>query len=233
MRYPCLVMDHDDTVVNSTTTIHYPCFIEFLNQYFPGKTISLDDYFLKNFDPGFLAMCREEFGMEEPDLVLEQEFWHAYVENHIPEAYDGMWELLWRQVADGGCVCVVSHSKCDHILRDWRENDLPEPRLVFGWDDPPALRKPNPYPLQTIMGTLGFRPEELLMVDDLKPGCDMAQAVGVDFVAAGWATRLAPIEAYMRRNCTHYAPTVQALSTFLYGCGGAFCPSEGDNHGRK
>ena len=24
LRYPCLVLDHDDTVVQSTPTIHYP-----------------------------------------------------------------------------------------------------------------------------------------------------------------------------------------------------------------
>ncbi len=215
LRYPCLVMDHDDTVVNSTATIHYPCFLEFLKQYYPDKSISLDDYFLKNFDPGFLAMCREEFGMDEDALVLEQEFWHSYVENHVPKVYDGIRELLWNHVKQGGCVCVVSHSQCEHIRRDWRENGLPEPKLVFGWEDPPNLRKPNPYPLQTIMRTLGFCPKELLMVDDLKPGCDMARSAGVDFVAAGWATRLAPIEAYMQKNCVLYAPTVQALAEFL------------------
>ena len=27
MRYPCLVLDHDDTTVNSTATIHYGAFI--------------------------------------------------------------------------------------------------------------------------------------------------------------------------------------------------------------
>lgn len=217
MKYPCLVMDHDDTVVNSTATIHYPCFVEFLKLYYPDHPMTLEEYFLKNFDPGFIPMCREEFGMDDRMLVLEQEYWHAYVENHIPEAYPGMRELLWQHVALGGCVCVVSHSQCAHIRRDWRENGLPEPTLVFGWDDPPALRKPNPYPLHTIMKVLGFRPEELLMVDDLKPGCDMAHAAGVDFVAAGWATRLAPMEAFLRKNCTHYAPTVRALEEFLWG----------------
>ena len=58
MKYRCLVFDHDDTVVNSTATIHHPCFVEFLNAYYPGETISLEDYFLLNFDPGFVPMCR-------------------------------------------------------------------------------------------------------------------------------------------------------------------------------
>jgi hypothetical protein len=30
MRYPCLVLDHDDTLVRSTPEIHYPSFVEAL-----------------------------------------------------------------------------------------------------------------------------------------------------------------------------------------------------------
>lgn len=215
MKYPCLVMDHDDTVVNSTATIHYPCFIEYLNIYRPGMTISMEDYFLKNFDPGFVPMCRQDFGLTDEELQYELEFWRRYVRNHIPEAYDGMRELLWEHVDRGGCVCVVSHSLGEHIRRDWWVNGLPEPRLVFGWDDPPEQRKPNPYPLYAIMEQLGCGPQELLMVDDLKPGCDMARAAGVDFVAAGWSNDLAPIERFMRKNCVHYAKTVSELKNYL------------------
>ena len=29
MTYPCLALDHDDTVVNSTATVLYPCFAEY------------------------------------------------------------------------------------------------------------------------------------------------------------------------------------------------------------
>lgn len=35
MRYPCLVVDHDDTVVNSTATVHYPCFVEYTGSIIP------------------------------------------------------------------------------------------------------------------------------------------------------------------------------------------------------
>ena len=109
----------------------------------------------------------------------------------------------------------VSHSLGEHIRRDWRENGLPEPTLVYGWDEPPEQRKPNPYPLTDIMARLGFRADELLMVDDLKPGYDMARAAGVDFLAAGWSNDLQPIERFMRENCRHYAPTVASLAKLL------------------
>ena len=94
MKYPCLVMDHDDTVVNSTATIHYPCFLEYLKLYRPGRTMSLEDYFLTNFDPGFVPMCRKYFDMTDEELKHEQEFWREYVRGHIPKVYEGMRELL-------------------------------------------------------------------------------------------------------------------------------------------
>ena len=53
------------------------------------------------------------------------------------------------------------------------------------------------------------------MVDDLKPGYDMARAAGVDFAAAGWAYDVPEIEAFMRKNCDFYFKTVQEFGTFL------------------
>ena len=32
LRYSCLVLDHDDTVVDSIATVHYPSFLETLSR---------------------------------------------------------------------------------------------------------------------------------------------------------------------------------------------------------
>ena len=86
MKYKCLVFDHDDTVVNSTATIHWPCFVDYLALRRPGMSCSLEDYFIKNFDPGFIEMCRQDYGMDDEDLKDETLFWQDYVHSHIPEA---------------------------------------------------------------------------------------------------------------------------------------------------
>ena len=65
MKYRCLVLDHDDTVVDSTASIHHPCFQEFLNLIRPGKKISLEEYFSKNFGQNFLDFCRSEYGFTD------------------------------------------------------------------------------------------------------------------------------------------------------------------------
>ena len=215
MRYKCLVFDHDDTAVNSTATIHHPCFEAYLREYFPGRTCSLEHYFLQNFHPGFLKMCREEYGLTDADLAVEVEYWRRYVSTRIPVAYPGIREIMLRQKEAGGLVCVVSHSMRENILRDYAANGLPEPDLVFGWEQPPERRKPEPWPLQEIMRRFSLQPQELLMIDDLKPGYDMARACGVDFAAVGWANDIPEIEDFMRRNCEIYFKTVPQLAAFL------------------
>ena len=215
MRYRCLVFDHDDTVVNSTATIHYPCFRQFLDEYYPGRSCSLEHYFRQNFDPGFLPMCREEYGMTDADLEVEYRYWQDYVRTRIPAAYPGIREIMERQKAEGGLVCVVSHSVERNIRRDYEANGLPAPDLVFGWEQPLERRKPEPWPLEEIMRRFALQPRDLLMIDDLKPGYDMALRCGVDFAAVGWANDIPEIEDFMRRNCGLYFKTVPQLAAFL------------------
>ena len=217
MKYRCLVFDHDDTVVNSTATIHHPCFEAYLQRYYPGRSCTLEDYFIKNFSPGFMPMCREEYGMSDEDLAQEGLFWREWVKDHIPAAYPGIREIMERQRAEGGLLCVISHSYEDNIRRDYAANGLPAPDLVFGWEQPLERRKPYPWPLEEILRHYALSPSELLMIDDLKPGYDMATACGVDFAAVGWANDIPAIERFMRQNCQNYFKTVAELAAFLEG----------------
>ena len=215
MRYRCLVFDHDDTTVNSTATIHYPAFMAFLKKYYPGRNCTLEEYFIKNFHPGFIEWCVEDFGMSDELLETETKFWLNYVDSRIPVAYPGIRELMMRQKEEGGLVCVISHSIKYNILRDFKQNGLPEPDLIYGWEEPPEHRKPNAWPLEQLMNRFSLEPSEILMIDDLKPGYDMAVKAGVDFAAAGWANDVSEIESFMRQNCRLYFKTVQELSDYL------------------
>lgn len=216
MRFPCLVLDHDDTIVNSTATVHYPSFVEYMKIHFPQVDYSLDDYFRKNFDPGVVEMFRE-IGLDDAMMLDEQEFWNEYVQHHIPKSYPGIRELLWEQKNAGVKLCVISHSYSKNILRDYRENGLPEPDMVFGWECPREERKPSPHAVFEIMKRYGFKPEELLITDDLKPGYDMAKAAGVKFAAAGWANNIPEIESFMRANSDLYFKTVSEFKAYLKG----------------
>ena len=215
MRFQCLVMDHDDTTVNSTATIHFPSFLAYLAQVRPGLHYTLDDYFRKNFDPGVMVLFTGELGFSEEELEGEFRFWQDWVRTRVPKAYPGIREILQRHRDAGGKIAVVSHSMRENIERDYRENGLPAPDLIFGWEQPPEQRKPEAWPLQQIMKTFSLPPEELLMVDDLKPGYDMARRCGVPFAAAGWANDIPEIEQFMRKNCDFYCKTVADLDRLL------------------
>jgi phosphoglycolate phosphatase/pyrophosphatase PpaX len=216
MKYKCLILDHDDTVVNSTATIHYPAFLEALKLLRPGVTISLDDYFRENFDPGFVPYCVNKLGMTDEELEIEVQCWKNYVSGHTAKAYTGIKEIIERQKQEGGIVCVISHSYDFNIKRDYEANSLPMPDMIFGWECPPEQRKPNTYAMQVIADRYGLKPTDMVVVDDSKPGYDMAREFGAYFVGAGWSTDIPEIREFMKKNSDVYLTRVEELKEFLF-----------------
>ena len=215
MNYRCLILDHDDTVVDSTATVHYPAFLAFMKQFRGGTDVTLEQYFTYNFSPGVLPFFQEIIGLNEEELKAEEAFWRAYGRRHVPQAYPAMKDLLWKVREAGGLLCVVSHSFSDYVRRDYEANGLPEPDMLFGWEVPKAIRKPEPYSVLAILDRYDLRPEEVLVVDDLKPGYDMAAAAGVPFAAAGWAGDYPAVESFMRAHCEHYCRTIGELAALI------------------
>ena len=84
MRYKCLVLDHDDTVVNSTATIHFPSFLAYLTRVRPGAQYTLEEYFRKNFDPGVVSLFTDELGFSPEEMAEEFAFWQEYVKTRVP-----------------------------------------------------------------------------------------------------------------------------------------------------
>ena len=66
------------------------------------------------------------------------------------------------------------------------------------------------------MEKYNLKAKDIIVVDDLKPGYDMARAAGADFAAAGWAYNVTKIEEFMRRNCDKYLSTTKELYEFLF-----------------
>ena len=219
MKYKCLVLDHDDTTVASTAEIHFPCFMEYLKITRPHLLCKwdLETYLIKNFHPGITSILRDELQMDDADVKREIDFWANYVEGHIPAAYSGIAEIIAEFRRQGGIIAVDSHSLLKYIQRDYEYNRLPTPDVIYSWDLPEEKRKPSPYTLFDLMKKYSLSPSEILVVDDLKPGYDMARGAGVDFAAAGWAYDVPSIEDFMQKNCDYYLKTVEELSALLFG----------------
>lgn len=217
LKYPCLVLDHDDTVVQSEATVNYPYFCYILNEYRPGTTITFQEYVDGCFHLGFSDMCRKWYGFTQEELVSEYEGWQSYIVDHIPAPYPGIAEIIRRQKEAGGRICVVSHSCNANITRDYQTHFGILPDDIFGWDYPEELRKPSPYPLEQIMKKYGYAPQELLVVDDMKPAWEMAKKAGVPIAFAGWGRREYPqITAEMTELCDFSFFSTKEFTNFLF-----------------
>ena len=216
MKYKCLVFDHDDTVVRSAQTVNYPHFRQFLRQLRPNQDLSFRDYMLLSADPGYHEMCRSVFGFNEAEMDAMFLDWKSYVKSHIPEPFAGIGQIIRRQKAEGGIVCVSSHSSVETIRRDWQRNFAILPDQIYSWELGDGRRKPAPFALEDIMRRYALQPAELVMIDDLRPGYQMARACGVDFIAAGWSHPYEELRRIMQEHCDYYLKTVAQLEKFLF-----------------
>ena len=66
------------------------------------------------------------------------------------------------------------------------------------------------------MRITGCSPSDLLMVDDLKPGLDMAKAAGVKFAACSWSYNIPTIREYMQARADYFLETVADLEQILF-----------------
>lgn len=213
MKYACLVMDHDDTVVKSTAQIHYPAFLHTLATLRPETEISLTRFTEICAQPGFVPFCQQELGFTKQEMDFELADWLTFVKEKIPDAHRGMRELLTRFKAAGGLICVVSQSEATLIQRDYLHHFGFSPDMIFDLSYSP--QKPDPAPLLEIMEKTGLSSHQLLVVDDLPVGKQMADAAGVDFVYAGWSGTARKIDRAMRKECVYVANTAQELQQLI------------------
>ena len=217
LKYPCLVMDHDDTVVQSMKTMSYPFFLYVLEVFRPGKTMSFSDFVRDCHHYGFAELCRLRFSFTEEAIAKEHVMWMDYILKNTPSPYPGIKKILEHQKEAGGLICVVSHSSKENILRDYRTHFSFLPDAVYGWEMPEQQRKPNPYPLQDIMNRFSLTKNQILVVDDMKLACKMAAPFGIQVAYAGWNDLGVPeIDTEMNQLCDYSFQTIQEFEDFLF-----------------
>ncbi len=217
LKFPCLVLDHDDTVVQTEKTLGYPYFCQVLQQFRPGQTISLHDYVLECHHYGFAEMCRRRWQFTHQEQKEEYAGWMEYVMTHIPDIFPGIDKVIQMQKANGGLVCVVSHSSIQNITRDYDFHFGIQPDAIYGWDLPKEKRKPDPYPLLDIMKNYALSPSDLLVVDDSMLGWQMADAAGTSIAFAAWGKQDFPeLSREMEKKSNYSFDDPQKLYRFLF-----------------
>jgi phosphoglycolate phosphatase/pyrophosphatase PpaX len=217
LKYRCLILDHDDTVVKSTPEIHYPSFTQTLSVIRPeDKLLSLEEFIGYCFSPGFSELCNDIMKFTKEEQEYQYKVWKSYTQTRIPDFYEGLPELINEFKSLGGILTVVSHSEKEQIERHYKVKCGIVPDMIFGWDEEPQNRKPSPYPVKEILKAFNLDKSEALVVDDLKPGLVMAKSCGVDFAGAGWSHKIPDIIAYMNSNADYYFRTVEEFREVLF-----------------
>lgn len=216
-KYKCLVLDHDDTVVQTEKTIGYPYFRDYLERIRPGTHLSFPEYVRCCNNMIFADMCREQWQFTETELTEEYLGWKAYSRVNIPEVCPGIDAVIRKQKAMGGLVCVSSLSTQEIIERDFLHHFGFLPDAIYDYDLPVEQRKPASYALTDIMERFALAPEDLLMVDDMKLGCQMAKSVDVSCAFAGWSKAEFPeLAEDMHRICDYAFESPAQLYKFLF-----------------
>ena len=217
LKYPCLVLDHDDTVVQTERTIGYPYFRDYIQRIRPGMTLSFAQYVQDCNNAIFADMCRQRWNFTEEELLEEYTGWKAYSRIHIPLACEGMDRVIRRQKEEGGLICVVSLSTREIIERDYLHHFGILPDAIYDNDLPAPLRKPNPYPLQALMRRFALGPEDLLVVDDMLLGHTMASPLGIHTACAAWSKGDFPeLQREMEKDFTYTFHSTKELEDFLF-----------------
>ena len=218
MKYKCLILDHDDTVTMSTPNIHYPSFVEALKVLRPNtEPLTFEEFVSYCFSPGFSELCKDILKFNKEEQEYQYKIWTSYTKSKVPDFYPGCTELIKDFKNAGGIICVASHSESEQIKRDYMINCGILPDEIFGWDLEECKRKPSPYPIEETMKKFNLNNKDILIVDDLKPGLDMAKSCNVDFVSAGWSHLIPEIIEFMKENSNYYFSQVSELRDLVLG----------------
>ena len=219
IKYKCLVLDHDDTTVRSTPDVHYPQWLETLEALRPNdEKMTLEEFMLYNFNIGFYEMIDSVLHFTPEETIIQDKMWRAYTDTHRAHFYDKIAGILREYKNSGGIICVCTHNTAKNILLDY-ENEYGgeiKPDMIFDYDLCGKRIKPDPYALTEIMRIYGLKPEQMLMLDDMKPGYDMAKKVNVPFGAAGWSHIVPEIRQFMQKNCDMYFKTAEEFEKELF-----------------
>ena len=216
LKYKCLVLDHDDTVVSTTADIHYPSFQKTISAVRPDLNISKREFLMNCFDPGFYDYMEKILCFNKEEMDYQLKCWFDYIDDKIPSAYPGIADIIKRHKQQGGLVCVVSHSYKKYILRDYAFNIGVVPDMIWGGEEPEDRRKPSIYPLSAIQEQFDLDKKDMVVIDDLKPGLDMALNFGCDFICAGWSHTIPEITEYMKKQSPIYLSGVDGLNDLLF-----------------
>ncbi|MFP4112593.1 MAG: HAD family hydrolase [Candidatus Woesearchaeota archaeon] len=212
-----MLLDHDETTVDSTTSIHYPAHVETMRLLRPDcEPVTLDSWYNMNFHPGIMGFYKDILKLSPVELEEEFRIWRSYTEKIIPEFFDGIFDSLEEYKKKGGIIIINSHSQKDIIEKHFKHyNKEHLVDHIFGWDHDENKRKPNKWIVDETQRLYNVSLDEILVIDDLKPGFDMAKSAGVEFAWSAWAHNIPEIRKFMEQNADHVLEKVDDFKELI------------------
>ncbi len=220
MKYKCLIIDHDDTTVDSTPAIHFLAHQEQMRRIGrESQTSTLEEWFKVNFDPGYTVYIDSILKLTDEEKKTCYEIWREFTTVMTPPFFEGMLPLLKEFREQGGIIIVVSHSEADIILSHYqKQTEFPgfSPDRIIGWTGDPEKQKPYTWPIDEVIKQYKLKKEQILVVDDLRPGITMANRANVDSAGVGWSHNLPIIKEGIIDQCTYFFDSVQELYNMVF-----------------
>ncbi|MFW5852734.1 MAG: HAD family hydrolase [Nanoarchaeota archaeon] len=215
LRYKCAVVDHDDTAVDSTRLIHYPIYRELLGEMRPDYEImSLDGFINMNRNQGIKRHYVEDLNFTEDEWKYAFELWLNHpLRKTIPSFYEGFIEIFEKFSSANGIFAVVSHSDENAIRMHYSNKGNLMPKFIVGANGNPDYNKPNSWPLDKIMEMYDVGSRDIIVVDDLEPGINMAEKRNVDTFGVGWSHENPDS---FKERCTFYSDNIEDLEGVLF-----------------
>lgn len=205
MKYKCILIDHDDTVAPTSEYIHFPSFKNSLEKLGFKEVITFEEYINYSYDPGFENLMTDILKLNEEKIKFIFDEWNKNTIGQIGIFYEEIKNFLIEFIQKDGIIGVVTHSRKDRIEKDYMYNLKFIPEDIYSWELGKDMRKPSIYPIENIKQKYGLSNEEILVIDDLKPGLIMAKNGKVDFLWAGWAYKNPCFLNEMIKNSTYFA----------------------------
>jgi HAD superfamily hydrolase (TIGR01509 family) len=221
-KFKCVIVDHDDTAVDSSRHIHHACHVEIMKALRPNITpVDLGEWFVINSRSGGLKAYFQSLKFTEEELRQEHARWAEFTQKSpIPPFYPGFVELMERLQKSGSLIVVSSHGPADQIYRHYFSTKRVVPNAVYGWDPDPSKNKPSPWLIEDVVRIFGLAsPAECCVIDDMRPGIDMAEAAGAYPICAAWGPAFGlskEIREFMTAHCKTRCKSVADLEQFLF-----------------
>lgn len=216
MKIKCLVLDHDDTVVNSTEAINYPAFKKSMELMRPGiPVVDQQQFMTLCSELGAEGMYKDHFGFNNHEYQKEVEIWRAYSQHIQAPFFPEMNDLIAEFKEQGGHVIVYSLAESDKINTDYEYHLGFKPDYIFGYDLPAPQRKPSTYAFEQLLDT-SLSPDEILYVDDAPIGIKAAKQKGIPTVGAAWGDLAPRIKQWLRQHTDYYCENIAQLHQLIF-----------------